>query len=66
MTNTYMITQEELDKLTVCIEEIDIAIGEIINRGIPKEYEEFLLEKLGKIEKMNSLTGRILDVWVDE
>lgn len=66
MTNTYSLTQDELDKLTVCIEEIDIIIGEIINRGIPKEYEEFLLEKLSKLGTMNSLAGRILDVWEDE
>lgn len=66
MTKIYSLTQEELDKLTGCIEEIDIIIGEIINRGIPVEYKEFLLEKLNKLGLMNSQVGRILDVWYDE
>ena len=66
MNTIYTLCEDELNKLTVCIEEIDVVIGEIINHGIPKEYEEFLMDKLKKIMSMNSTTGKILDVWEDE
>jgi len=65
MQKTYQLSEKELDDLTVWIEEIDIIIGEIINRGIPKDnnYDKFLLEKLGKLGQMNTEIGKVLEVW---
>lgn len=65
MEKNFSLTESELDKLTVCIEEIDIIIGQIINHGIPEDYKEYLLEKLTKIGNMNTQVGKILDVWED-
>lgn len=61
----YQLSEEELNKLTVNIEEIDIIIGEIINSNIPKEnnYDKFLLEKLHKLGNRNTEIGKILEVW---
>ena len=65
MQKTYQLSEKELNDLTVWIEEIDIIIGEIINRGIPKDndYDKFLLEKLGKLGQMNTKVGKVLEVW---
>ena len=65
MQKTYQLSEKELNDLTVWIEEIDIIIGEIMNRGIPKDndYDKFLLEKLGKLGQMNTKVGKVLEVW---
>ena len=61
----YQLSEEELNELTVNIEEIDIIIGEIINRGIPKEneYDKFLLNRLHKLGNRNVEIGKVLEVW---
>lgn len=65
MNKFYHLSEDKLNKLIVDIEEIDIIIGEIINRGIPKEneYDKFLLDKLHRLGSRNTEVGKILEVW---
>ena len=63
MKNITLLDESEIQLLKDNIEEIDKIIGNLINRGFPKECEEWFLSNLKIINGLNYDIGNVLDVW---
>ena len=60
MKQVFQLSETEVDIIRSNTEKIEVLINEIFNRGMPKTYEDYLSEKLNKIEKLNDEMNGII------
>lgn len=63
MNKIYIFNEDEMERIIKMISKIDSTIKEMSNRGFPKEYKDFCIENLSKIDECNFSIGQIIDMY---
>ena len=63
MQKTFSITENELNHIIKMVERIDEETSRMIDRGFPKEIEEFEMDRLDSINVCNFTIGKMFGIY---